>query len=192
MNTPVMRKDPSLSWGLCPQSPGIYRFGARMSGSTMHALERRIGQRRDATRAPSPAPEWRGRLRPPQNHNPKDTPNTNLFPAKIGLDIGVHFPPTGQSSRLPSEKPQSLKRTDSARSSVQNCTDRRLARLVGSLTQPTNVGPFRWVGAQAIRSESQSSREQNIGFSSRAARKLNLKKSYQMFRAGKSRHSGGF
>ena len=39
-----------------------------MAGLTMKALERRIGQRRDATRAPTQAPEWRGRLgRPKQN-----------------------------------------------------------------------------------------------------------------------------
>ena len=40
--------------------------------STLEALERRIGLRRDATRAPFPAPEWQGAAsmqRPPQTTN---------------------------------------------------------------------------------------------------------------------------
>jgi hypothetical protein len=59
-----------LNWGLCPQAPRIYRFTARMAvllRSTIEALERRIGLRRNSTRAPTQAPEWRGRLRSPKN-----------------------------------------------------------------------------------------------------------------------------
>jgi len=58
-----------LNWGLCPQTPGIYRFRAGMAvlvRFTIEALERRIGLRRNATRAPTQAPEWQGRLRPPR------------------------------------------------------------------------------------------------------------------------------
>ena len=57
--------------GALPPSPGIYRFRARMSGRTMQSLERRIGQRRDATRAPSPAPEWGGAAPTAPNSQPK-------------------------------------------------------------------------------------------------------------------------
>ena len=62
-----------------------------MAGLTMKTLERRIGQRRDATRAPAQAPEWRGRLRPPQTKS--DSPVHNLLLAKNGLDNGGHFKP---------------------------------------------------------------------------------------------------
>jgi len=39
------RKRAFLIWGLCPQTPEIYRFGARMTRGTIGALERRIGLR---------------------------------------------------------------------------------------------------------------------------------------------------
>ena len=89
MSWRTRRKDASPAWGLCPQTPEIYRFRARMAGLIMKALERRTGQRRDATRAPTQAPEWRGRLRPP--HRESDPPIHNLLRAKNGLDIGGHF-----------------------------------------------------------------------------------------------------
>jgi hypothetical protein len=60
-----------------------------MAGLTMKALERRIGQRRDATRAPAQAPEWRGRLRSPRIKS--DSPVHNLLLTKNGLDNGGHF-----------------------------------------------------------------------------------------------------
>jgi hypothetical protein len=72
MTDQSIRKGTFLSWGLCPQTPGIYRLWARMVvlvWTTMEALERRIGLRRNATRAPTQAPEWRGRLRPPRIAN---------------------------------------------------------------------------------------------------------------------------
>ena len=55
----------------------------------MNALERRIGQRRGATRAPAQAPEWQGRLRLP--HRNQDSPIYNLSSPNFGLDNGVHF-----------------------------------------------------------------------------------------------------
>ena len=55
----------------------------------MNALERRIGQRRGATRAPTQAPEWRGRLRAAPEKS--DPPIHNLLGPKNGLDNGVHF-----------------------------------------------------------------------------------------------------
>ena len=63
------RKGAFLIWGLCPQTPEIYRFGARMTGSTIAALERRIGPRRDATRAPTQGPEWQGAASAAPNNN---------------------------------------------------------------------------------------------------------------------------
>ena len=55
----------------------------------MEALERRIGLRRNATRASTQAPQWRGRLRPPQKLK-SDPPIHNLLRPKNGLDNGVH------------------------------------------------------------------------------------------------------
>src|SRR5216683_3178744 len=55
----------------------------------MNALERRIGQRRGATRAPTQAPEWRGRLRAAPEKS--DPPIHKLLGPKNGLDNGVHF-----------------------------------------------------------------------------------------------------
>jgi len=55
----------------------------------MYALERRIGQRRGATRAPTQAPEWQGRLRAaPEKSDPLVR---NLLRPKNGLDNGVHL-----------------------------------------------------------------------------------------------------
>jgi len=62
MRRQTRRKKASLGGGLCPPTPRIYRFQARMTHRTMKPLERRIGPRRDATRAPTPAPEWRALL----------------------------------------------------------------------------------------------------------------------------------
>ena len=52
--------------GALPPSPRNLSLWGQNGWTTIKTLERRIGLRRNATRAPSPAPEWRGRLRPPQ------------------------------------------------------------------------------------------------------------------------------
>ena len=61
--------------------------------STLEELERRIGLRRDATRAPIQGPEWHGAAfhSRPQNLKPKTPPNISLLRAKNGLDNGDHF-----------------------------------------------------------------------------------------------------
>jgi REP element-mobilizing transposase RayT len=60
-----------------------------MDGLQIKALERRIGQRRGATRAPTRAPEWPGRLQPPRIKS--DPPVHNLLGPKNGLDNGGHL-----------------------------------------------------------------------------------------------------
>jgi hypothetical protein len=54
--------------GAPPPSPGGLALSGQNDWIIMNALERRIGQRRGATRAPTRGPEWRGRLRPPQRN----------------------------------------------------------------------------------------------------------------------------
>src|ERR1017187_335560 len=64
-----------------------------MFGVQWKALERRIGLRRDATRAPVRGPEWQGAdsmQRPPLTTN-QTPPDISLLRAKNGLDNGVHF-----------------------------------------------------------------------------------------------------
>lgn len=56
----------------------------------MEALERRIGQRRDATRAPTRGPEWRGGSGRPKDQI-SDSVVHNLLDPKNGLDSGVHL-----------------------------------------------------------------------------------------------------
>src|ERR1039458_2759142 len=58
--------------------------------STLKALERRIGLRRDATRAPIQGPEWQGAASPPPQTQTQTPPDLSLLTAKIGLDNGVH------------------------------------------------------------------------------------------------------
>src|ERR1035437_6001332 len=57
----------NVSWnlGALPPNPRNLALSGQNScwaWTTMEALERRIGLRRNATRAPSQAPEWLGRL----------------------------------------------------------------------------------------------------------------------------------
>ena len=58
----------------------------------LETLERRIGLRRDATRAPIPGPEWQrgGLAKPPPKLNPTTPLDISLLRAKNGLDNGVH------------------------------------------------------------------------------------------------------
>jgi PRTRC genetic system ThiF family protein len=52
----------ALFGGSAPKPPEFIAFGqnGRFGSATIEALERRIGLRRNATRAPTQAPEWRG------------------------------------------------------------------------------------------------------------------------------------
>ena len=55
--------------GQPPNPRGLTHCGPNNS-AIISALERRIGQRRGATRAPTQVPEWQGRLRPSHNPDP--------------------------------------------------------------------------------------------------------------------------
>ena len=62
------RKKSIFELGALPPSPRNLALSGQngfWGSTTIEALERRIGLRRNATRAPTQAPEWRGRLRPP-------------------------------------------------------------------------------------------------------------------------------
>ncbi len=67
--TESTRKTGIIELGALPPNPRNLPLSGQngCSGSTtIKALERRVGLRRNATRAPTQAPEWRGRLRPPR------------------------------------------------------------------------------------------------------------------------------
>jgi hypothetical protein len=78
-----MGKESFFHWGSCPQTPGIFRFTARMDGGRIDALERRVELSRNGTRAPTQGRNSSGRLRPPTQIRPADL---NLSKAKNGLD----------------------------------------------------------------------------------------------------------
>ena len=85
------RKRAFLIWGLCPQTPEIYRFGARMTRGTIGALERRIGlrQRCDPSADSRAGMAGGGFGRPEQQlGNPSDL---NLLRAKNGPNFGGHL-----------------------------------------------------------------------------------------------------
>src|SRR6516164_5364902 len=64
-----------------------------MFGVNWRALERRIGLRRDATRAPIRGPEWAGAAPMPGSSQTQLRPRRkqSLLKARNGLDNGVHF-----------------------------------------------------------------------------------------------------
>jgi len=67
--TESTRKKSIVELGALPPNPrNLPLFGQNgcFGSTTIEALERRTGLRRNATRAPTQAPEWRGRLRPPR------------------------------------------------------------------------------------------------------------------------------
>jgi hypothetical protein len=69
--TESIRKKSIIELGALPPNPRNLALSGQngyFGSTTIEALERRVGLRRNATRAPTQAPEWRGRLRPPQFH----------------------------------------------------------------------------------------------------------------------------
>ena len=67
--TESIRKKSFVELGALPPNPRNLALSGQngcFGSTTIEALERRIGLRRNATRAPTQAPEWRGRLRPPR------------------------------------------------------------------------------------------------------------------------------
>jgi hypothetical protein len=66
-----IRKKSIIELGALPPNPRNLALSGQngcFGSTTIKALERRVGLRRNATRAPTQAPEWPGRLRPPQFH----------------------------------------------------------------------------------------------------------------------------
>ena len=91
--TDSIRKKSLVQLGALPPNPRnlpLSGQNGRFGSTKIEALERRIGLRRNATRAPTQAPEWRGRLRPPQISK-SDPPILSLLRLKNGLDKGGHF-----------------------------------------------------------------------------------------------------
>ena len=104
--TDSIRKKSFADLGALPPNPRNLPLSGQngcFGSTTIEALERRIGLRRNATRAPTQAPEWRGRLWPPQNSK-SDPPILSLLRPKNGLDKGGHFrlPELGLLILLPS------------------------------------------------------------------------------------------
>ena len=91
--TKPIRKESFIELGaLPPNSRNLALSGQNgcFGSTTIEALERRVGLRRNATRAPAQAPEWRGRLQPPRMSK-SDPPTLSLLRPKNGLDNGGHF-----------------------------------------------------------------------------------------------------
>ena len=82
-----------LTRGLCPRTPGIYGFRAKIFCFKLKPLERRIGLRRDATRAPIQGPKMANGRSPTAapKLKPKTPSSISLLRVKNGLDKGVHF-----------------------------------------------------------------------------------------------------
>ena len=89
MKEPKIRKEALLKLGALPPNPRGLTLWGQNDWITMNALERRIGQRRGATRAPTQAPEWRGAA--PAAPEKSDPLVRNLLRPKNGLDNGVHL-----------------------------------------------------------------------------------------------------
>jgi hypothetical protein len=84
-----IRKEALLKIGGSAPKPPRFNAWGQNDWITMNALERRIGQRRGATRAPTQAPEWHGAA--PAAPEKSDPPVRNLLRPKNGLDNGVHL-----------------------------------------------------------------------------------------------------
>ena len=85
------RKGALLNSGTPSPNPWDLTLSRLNVCSTLKALERRIGLRRDATRAPIQRPEWQGAASPPPQTQTQTPPDLSLLTIKNGLDNGVHF-----------------------------------------------------------------------------------------------------
>jgi hypothetical protein len=88
-----LRKEALLHSGTPSPNPWDLTLSRLNVCSTLKALERRIGLRRDATRAPIQGPEWQGAASPPPQTQTQTPPDLSLLTTKNGLDNGVHFIP---------------------------------------------------------------------------------------------------
>src|SRR5712691_2823952 len=84
-------KRASLDSGTPSPNPWDFPLSRQNGCFILKALARRIGLRRDATRAPMQGPEWQGAASPPPQTQTQTPPDLSLLRAKNGLDNGVHF-----------------------------------------------------------------------------------------------------
>jgi len=88
-----IRNESFIELGARPPNPRNLPLSGQngcFGSTTIEALERRIGLRRNATRAPTQAPEWRGRLRPPQMEMMARSYTENLI-AKMRRDAWLRL-----------------------------------------------------------------------------------------------------
>ena len=87
----MLRKPSIVAIGDAVPAPLGFNAFAPECCFTLKALARRIGLRRDATRAPMQGPEWQGAASPPPQTQTQTPPDLSLLREKNGLDNGVHF-----------------------------------------------------------------------------------------------------
>jgi hypothetical protein len=90
MSGQTTRKGALLDSGTPSPNPWDLSLSRQNGCSTMEALERRIGLRRDATRAPIQGPEWQGAGFPsrPQNSTPRPRRALAYCGQKMVLTMG--------------------------------------------------------------------------------------------------------
>ena len=90
MTGQTKRKGALLDSGTPSPNPWDLSLSRQNGCSKMKALGRRIGLRRDATRAPIPGPEWQrgGLAKPPPKLNPTTPLDISLLP---GLKSWDHY-----------------------------------------------------------------------------------------------------
>lgn len=146
-----------------PEPLGFNAFGPEylfQIRSKLKALGRRIGLRRDATRAPVRGPEWQGaasKRRPPQTQT-QTRRNLSLLHTENGLDNGGHFklpalrvlltsfatklmliPAVGRTGAVPLRVPTVSQMGMVETSTVKNCAVAPVA--VGTLTTTFVLAP---------------------------------------------------
>ena len=86
-----LRKGALLNSGTPSPNPWDLSLWRQNACSTLKAIERKTGLRRDASRAPIQGPEWQGAASPPPQTQTQAPPDLSLLRAKNGLDFGDHF-----------------------------------------------------------------------------------------------------
>jgi hypothetical protein len=91
-----------------PEPLGFNAFAPECC-STLKALVRRIGLRRDATRAPMQGPEWQGAASPPPQTQTQTPPETLAYRGQklvltMGSTLSSFSPARNQESRSKAER----------------------------------------------------------------------------------------
>ena len=103
MTGQTLRKGALLDSGTPSPNPWDLSLSRQNVCSTMKALERRIGLRRDATRAPIQGPEWQGAgfHSRPQNSTPRPRRALAYCGQKMVLTMGSTLLSPGCSGLMP-------------------------------------------------------------------------------------------